>query len=564
MSENSNENTEKISFFHSLSAEICRNVLIAVAMALIVMLVVLVPGYRNMMTGQAKDALRSLAESSASFLDIALAETEPSTELYAKIMQGEKLEGIESFYSYLVDDEGTILYHPQADKIGTKAESEVVQQMIQDSAENMVGEYDYQGSTKYAACAKLKNGSIVVATEDREDILASEAKMTREAILLAVFIMIIAIIGAYMSSLRIVKPIRKMTKIITDTSQFHFVPNKNMDKLYRRKDEIGAISRATHVMRKSLREIVGSIETACKELEDNTNQLRESSNTINLVCTDNSATTEELAAGMEETSATTDRINEEITNMKHEADEILELSKEGANNSNEVMKRANDMQRTTEEASRRTEDMYQDVKQRTERAIEESKSVDKINELTEAIRSISSQTSLLALNASIEAARAGEAGKGFAVVANEIGNLANQTSQTVEDIDQIIKEVKVAVSSMTDSLGVSIDFLENTVLKDYQSFQEIGMQYKEDAGIYKEGMGNVEKSVSDLNVRIDSVTGAVEGIDMTINESAKGINDMAEKVSEVVTNTNNNYELVNNNLDYVKELYKIVKMFRLK
>lgn len=564
MGEKKEQDTEKIKFVNSLSAEICRNVLVGVAGALIIVLFMLVPGYRSETKSQARNALLSLSERCASFLDIMMESGDVSSDMYAEILQGASLEGVASSYVYLVDSEGTILYHPKEDKIGTKAESEVVQRMVQNPTENIAGEYTYQGGKKYAACAKLKNGSIVVATENEKDILNSADRMTSWAVIVAVVILFAAAFGSYRTSLRIVKPIQKMTKILNDTSEFHFVPNKNMDKLYKRKDEIGAISRATHVMRKSLRGIVGDIDTAYQELEDSINQLKESSNIINTVCTDNSATTEELAAGMEETSATTDHINEEIENMKREAEEISELSKDGAANSNEVMQRANDMQKTTQTASKRTEEMYLDVKQKTEKAIEESKAVDKINELTESIRAISSQTSLLALNASIEAARAGEAGKGFAVVATEIGNLANQTSQTVEDIDAIIKEVKLAVESMTESLGVSIDFLENTVLKDYKSFLEIGVQYKEDAGIYKEGMGNVERAVLQLASRIESVSNAIEGIDMTINESAKGVNDMAEKVSEIVTHTNDNYELVNNSLDYVKELYKIVKMFQLK
>ena len=166
------------------------------------------------------------------------------------------------------------------------------------------------------------------------------------------------------------------------------------------------------------------------------------------MCSDNSATSQQLAAGMQETAATTVNINENVGTMKEEADRLTEMAEKGADVSNEVMDRAKNLCNKTVTASNRTMEMYTNVKEKSEKAIEGSKAVEKINELTNTIMEISSQTGLLALNASIEAARAGEAGKGFSVVALEVGKLAksctdlnNRITSTVENISDVIHDM---------------------------------------------------------------------------------------------------------------------------
>ena len=106
-------------------------------------------------------------------------------------------------------------------------------------------------------------------------------------------------------------------------------------------------------------------------------------------------------------------------------------------------------------------EMYTNVKEKSEKAIEGSKAVEKINELTNTIMEISSQTGLLALNASIEAARAGEAGRGFAVVAKEVGGLAAQSTKSSKDITDTVEHVrefaKITVDAMADIYKHSVE-----------------------------------------------------------------------------------------------------------
>lgn len=170
-----------------------------------------------------------------------------------------------------------------------------------------------------------------------------------------------------------------------------------------------------------------------------------------------------MLSNMEETAASTVMIVENISAIQANVAGIKELSAKEQQNSKEIMARARQLKDDTVASNDKAMVVYADMKMRTEEAIEKSKVVAKINELTDNIRDISSQTNLLALNANIEAARAGDAGRGFAVVATEIGDLANKTFETVDGINQIVQEVNDAVSNMTECAQKSGDAVKQTV-----------------------------------------------------------------------------------------------------
>ena len=560
----------KVNFFRSLSFKIILLILASVWMTSLVIGIILIPSNKDIIIASAENNMYSMEKAYAQMLNEAIArgDTAGGYDYYNSILSGAGIEGLSSSYAYLVQEDGIMLYHPTQDKVGSPVENEVVSGVVANMKNGVIPQgvnitsYLFKGVWKHAVYTVLDDHSILVISADQTEILESFNTITY-LMYMGVIIALVAIgaLGYLIARLILISPLNKMTGIINDTAQFNLLRNPASNALCVRKDEIGVIACAIRDMRANLRTIVRDIEGAGGRIYGNVDELDMISEEMNDQCSNNSSTTQQLAAGMEEALAVTDNINGDIGRMRMNADEILTISRDGEQLAGEVKERAGELKRMTQEATKKTNSMYESVKKTTEQAIENSKAVAKINELTSSIMAISSQTSLLSLNASIEAARAGEAGRGFAVVATEISNLASQTSQTADGINSIVSEVNQAVTSLEESLKSTVKFLEEVVLQDYDNFSSVGEQYDNDAHVFYNSMTSVEESVNTLNETIGQIIQALNGISETVSESSNGVQDIADKTNVMVGQTKQNNELVKGCKDTVKKLNEIANMF---
>lgn len=471
-------------------------------------------------------------------------------------------------YAFLTDKNGAIMYHKDLEigrslsELGGGLE-DIAAKITAGEDEDSLLNYTYNNTKKQLIYTSLNNQMKFVLTAPDKEIHATTNMLVVKASMGGLGAIIFSVIVGVIISLLIAKPITALTEVISRTAQFDFTPTPNSKMLLRYKDEIGQMARKVREMRQALREMVGEINHAEETIQSGIDNLDRIMSENNERSQDNSAATQEMAAGMEMAVKNTSHIVDNVESVKQNAESISVLTEDGKAKSNQILGRAEEIKRTSENSSSQAVRMFEEIKEKSDKAIEQSKAVGKINELTDSIKSISNQTNLLALNANIEAARAGEAGRGFAVVATEIGSLATQTFKAVDDINDIVGAVNEAVRNMTDCMDTMIQFLETKVISDYDTFKNSGEQYHEDASAYMDLMNQIKDAIDALDNYIADIVTAVDDINTTMNQSAEGINVIAEKSSKAVESTVEGYERLNESKESVRALGMVTDKFKL-
>lgn len=441
----------------------------------------------------------------------------------------------------------------------------------------------YVDTNQTVNASKLANNNLVDVCNSLEsaldDMTNSEVEATDHAMrqmhALAAFakttggVCLVVAIGALIvafliSTRKVVNPIVKTNKELKEISALINDNNGDLTKRVNVKssDEIGQLAQGINQFLDILQNTIGKIVEGSKNLDNMINSVGENVTVSNDNAQDVSSAMEELSATMQEIAATIQTVNDNTESVGKNVVDIADKTGEINNYSQDMRERADSLAKSADENKRTTDEMVGNIVGTLKKAIEDSKSVERVNELTGEILNISSQTNLLALNASIEAARAGEAGKGFAVVADEIRQLADSSRDTANNIQAINEHVTSAVYQLIDNSNKIIKYIEETILADYDSFVQAGAQYNEDACYISETMQEFAEKTEKLKELMKNTVESIEGISSGVEQSANAVTSSAVSTSQLVEQMNSIDKEMSESRNTVGELKAQTDVFK--
>ena len=542
------------------------------AVAIVMNLIISLPRAQVLITDSVSKNMLNLAKAYGKMVEIRIQQNGNSMilqEELQELFQGVEVDGVNSCYPYFVSSSNKVLYHPDESMIGTDNTNETAVQIVNEvnsglnpDIEPKVVEYNDNGKEMIMGYYVLDSiGSIVMIIAEKQDAASMASALVKTNITAALIAIVVALVASLVFAGLISKPLKRVNKVIGQCASLDFTSQNELKKSMKQKDEIGDMSRAMEQMRQVLIGMVEKMSSVSGDLVTDADHLGEMVEVLENHSEKNSQTASALSDLMKCNQESARQIDNNVGGINENVQEINGQTQKGVEAVSKVIHNAEAMKASTEVASRKTTQMYQTLKEEAQAIMERSKEIDRINELTTGIVAITDQTELLALNASIEAARAGEQGKGFAVVAGEISNLAQQSNGLASSIMDTTEHIRSVTQDALLCMEKTVEFLQGTIIKDYENFLETSRVYLEDSKEIESNMAKISASVDLLHSMTEEIKGGIDEISQSINDSTRGISDVENQSRHLLEMVTKVYKLADQTKASSDDLSQVVDQF---
>ena len=548
----------------TFAAKIIVMVILAVIVSNVICMVFILESSKKQITDSVKHTMVDVVNTTSKIMENEISNSgvdDLDYDGYANNLLDVKLEGMDSAYMYVVQNDGTMLYHPTKEKVGQPVENAVIKgvvQQLQDGKKpgTTVVEYDFNGTTKYSAYTILNNENILVLTADESEALAGITTVTGVAVGIIAIVVLIAIIISFIMGRRLMRPLVKVSTIIEDVANGNIEADFSVVK--ESNDEIGLIIEKMKELTQSLGSIVGKIRNSSDTMSSNSYELNDTSSQTLAANNEISKAVEDVAEGSTGMAASISKINENLLEMSNETKDINASVDEIKNQTVAVQdssKIMNDKIKSMQDSSHKMDEGISAISKRIETV---NTTVDKVSNIVSVIEEISSETNLLSLNASIEAARAGDAGKGFAVVAQEIRVLSDNTNTELENIKQIISSLveecrycvqasgtivednakqKEEIKAVLDEFGSLDEQIQKTAEKadEIEELVTAMIELNDDITKSSNSLTDVSAATEEMNANIEELNAMMHGV----SEMAEHMNNESDGLKEALSFFNN-------------------------
>lgn len=441
--------------------------------------------------------------------------------------QVENVSDDKNVKGFLLDADGNVVSHPNKDFLPKEDGNTVLSDALGVDVTKVSTITDYDKHKKFISTATVEATGWTFGITEEQSVVTSQIQQNVITVIVLGVILLIVVAALMAVSIRNnLKPLETM-------------------KLFIKEKVIGV----NHCQKQ--KNEVAEIRYLIQELEDRfigiIRQTKEESAAIHgemSGANDKVASMNEnimgISAAMEETCANIDSQTESIQNIddtcQSATDAVEQLAgdvREIAAKTQDIVAHVGNVTKQLLEGKNRSVELADASRNKMQEAIEDTKIIEKITEVSESIEQIAAQTNLLALNASIEAARAGEAGKGFAVVADEIKKLSESTAQEISKVGELTVKVKESVEKLATESNNILVFIDGSVMQDYERLESLAKSYIEDAEYYANVSKSLGQNADGVNVAIRDINGIIRNISIAQGELADAVASVNDNLQQI-------------------------------